>query len=204
MSGATHQRPLHGIVLAATFGAAAACSRGTPLAAPAVSAPPARPLTSDAERFLPLTHDSVLTYAFWLPGASTPEQLILQVERRRPEHASLRSGNEVKRLEYARDGVRLLSGGYLLKLPLSAGAEWAGPAGRVSVTAVGRAVTVPAGRFEGCLETTERSLPGAAPRVIVTTYCPDVGIAKFSVDDGERVERFELKAFGPRVDVNEL
>lgn len=193
------------VLLAATLAAALACAHSAAPTRPApVAAPPSAQLTSDAERFLPLQHDSVLTYAFWSPGATAPEQLILQVERRRPERASLRSGNDVKRVEFVRDGVRLLGGGYLLKLPLSRGSEWPGPAGRVSVTAIDQAVSVPAGTFEGCIETTERSASRESARAIVTTYCPDVGIAKFSVDDGERVERFELKAYGPRVDVNAL
>ena len=59
-----------------------------------------------------------------------------------PEHASLQ-------------GVRLLRGGYLLLAPLSLGAEWTGPVGRVHVSGVDQSVDVSAGHFEGCLETTE-------------------------------------------------
>jgi hypothetical protein len=160
---------------------------------------------SEAERFLPLKHDTVFSYAAWLSESTHPEQLILQVERRSREHASLRSGNSIKRIEFSADGVRLLGGGHLLKLPLSPGAEWAGPAGQVRISAMDQAVQVEAGHFVGCLETTETAGPGGTiPRAIVTTYCPGVGIVKFRIDDGERQERFELKAFGPRVDIDDL
>jgi hypothetical protein len=97
----------------------------------------------------------------------------------------------------------LVTGGYLLKEPFAEGAEWVGPAGRARITSLDRDVDVAAGHFINCLETTERSR-GASPRIIVTTYCPDVGIATISVDDGQREERFELKSFGPHVDINAL
>lgn len=156
------------------------------------------------ERLLPLEHDTVLSYAAWLPESTEPEKLILQVDRRSPDRADLRSGSSIKRLEVLADGVRLLTGGYLLKTPLHQGAEWPGPAGRVRVTAVDQSASVPAGHFTGCLVTTEVAAAGRAMRTISTTYCPDVGIVKFSVDDGEREERFELLSFGPRVDINQL
>jgi hypothetical protein len=160
---------------------------------------------SEAERFLPLKHDTVFSYAAWLSESTHPEQLILQVERRSPGHASLRSGNSIKRIELSADGVRLLSGGYLLKLPLSPGAHWTGPAGQVRISAMDQAVQVEAGAFVGCLETTEiAGAGGATSRAIVTTYCPGVGIVKFRIDAGERQERFELKSFGPRVDIDDL
>lgn len=155
------------------------------------------------ERLLPLEHDTVFTYKAWIPESAQPERLILQVERRATDRADLRSGSSIKRIEFLPDGARLLTGGYLLKAPLELGAEWGGPAGLVRVTAVDQVVQVPAGRFAGCLETTEGGARGSA-RSIVTTYCPGVGIVKFSADDGEREERFELESFGPRVDINKL
>jgi hypothetical protein len=180
---------------------------GTPRAARSTE-PSAAELADDAksaaERFLPLRPDTVFSYSAYRPDSTEPELLILQVERPSPNHANLRSGGSVKRLELVADGVRLVTGGYLLKLPLTEGADWAGPAGRVRVTGVERDTTVTAGHFVGCLETTESDVRGASPRSIVTTYCPGVGIVKFSVDDGDRQERFELKSFGPRVDINSL
>ena len=178
----------------------------------ATSPPPARapePLAQSAEppgveRFLPLRDGFVLSYWVWLPGQQEPEQVIFQVERRSPSRASLRTGQSSKLLELSRDSVRLVTGGALLEAPLTLGAEWSGALGRVRVTAVDRSIEVSAGRFVGCLETTEQGHPGAAERAIVTTYCPDVGIAEIRVDDGEREERFELRSFGPRVDDDAL
>jgi hypothetical protein len=179
-------------------------------AAPAATrgAQPAAAETADAlsaaERFLPLLPDTVFSYSAWSPESAEPTLLILQIDRPSPGHANLRSGGSVKRLELVADGVRLVTGGYLLQLPLTEGADWAGPAGRVRVTGVDRDANVTAGHFVGCLETTESDVRGASPRSIVTTYCPGVGIVKFSVDDGDRQERFELKSFGPRVDINDI
>ena len=181
-----------------------ACAAPPAAQAPAPAAAPEENAVSDAERFLPLHADTVFSYSTWVPENSEPELLILQVERPSPNHANLRSGGSVKRLELVPDGIRLVTGGYLLQLPLSEGADWAGPAGRVRVTGVDRVVTVAAGRFTGCLDTTASDSRGETPRAILTTYCPGVGIVQFSVDDGDRKQRFELKSFGPRVDVNKI
>jgi hypothetical protein len=182
--------------------AAQACTTPEPSSASAAARTAAAPPTSDVERFLPLENGHVLSFKTSASGSAETGLLILQVERRSPEHASLRSGKDSKLVEFVPDGVRLLTGGYLLKAPLAAGAEWAGPAGRVRVTAVDKEVRVAAGHFLGCVETTE--LDVGVGRSIVTTYCPDVGIATFSVAQGGREQRFELMSFGPRVDVNAL
>ncbi len=162
-----------------------------------------QPSAAGVARFLPLEHDTVFTYKAWIPESPVAERLILQVDRKSSERADLRSGNSIKRIEFLPDGARLLTGGYLLKTPLELGAEWTGPAGLVRITAVNQPVQVPAGKFAGCLETSESGAQGSA-RSILTTYCPGVGIVRFSADDGEREERFELESFGPRVDINKL
>jgi hypothetical protein len=156
------------------------------------------------ERFLPLHDGHVLRYRVWLGSGVTPEQVIFQVERLSPSRASLRAGKNVKQLQLGADGIRLVSGGYLLAPPLEPGAEWMGAAGRVQVTATELGVDVPAGHFQGCLATTEVDAQSRPARSIVTTYCPDVGIARIEVDDGERQERFELVTYGPRIDINAL
>jgi hypothetical protein len=63
---------------------------------------------------------------------------------------------------------------------------------------------VSAGRFVGCLETTEGGASGLDARTIVTTYCPDVGIIEMRVEAGDHEERFELRSYGPSVDINAL
>lgn len=197
--------PSLGLLLASALvlAACAEASRGTG-AQSATSVAGSATSGSAVERFLPLKGDTVFSYRAWLPESTAPELLILQVDRPTPTHASLRSGSSIKRIEFVADGVRLVTGGYLLKAPLTQGADWAGPAGRVRITAVEREVNVAAGRFVGCLETTESDTRAGSPRTISTTYCPDVGIVKFSVEAGGRQERFELESFGPRVDIDRL
>lgn len=156
------------------------------------------------ERFMPLRDGFVLSYWVWLPEQQEPEQVIFQVERRSPSRATLRSGKSSKLLELTDSSVRLVTGGSLLQAPLTLGSEWSGAHGRVRITAVDRSIEVSAGRFVGCLETTEVGSHGTGERSIVTTYCPDVGIADMRVDDGDRQERFELKSFGPHVDIDAM
>jgi hypothetical protein len=157
---------------------------------------------SDVERLLPLRDGFVLSYWVSTGASAEREQVIFRVERRSRERASLHTGSRVQRLELAANGVRLLSGGYLLQSPLSVGAEWTGPIGRVRVTAADKSVDVSAGRFVGCLETTEIGGTEPEARTIVTTYCPDVGITEMRVQVGDREERFELRSYGPSVDIN--
>lgn len=179
------------------------CAGSAPLAEPASPAPVIAD-ESGLERFLPLRDGFVLSYWVSTAASAAREQVIFRVERRSPGRASLHAGNRIQRLELAADGVRLLSGGYLLRAPLSLGAEWTGPVGGVRVTAADKSIDVSAGRFVGCLETTE--IGGSEPeaRTIVTTYCPDVGITEMRVQVGDREERFELRSYGPGVDVNAM
>ena len=182
---------------------ALACA-GNP--APSVPPSPAPVVANEGEleRLLPLRDGFVLSYWVWTAASAEPDQVIFRVERRSPERASLRTGNRVQRLELVANGVRLLSGGYLLQTPLSVGAEWTGPIGRVRVTAADKSIEVSAGRFVGCLETTEIGGTEPEARTIITAYCPDVGITEMRVQVGDREERFELRSYGPSVDVNAM
>lgn len=188
---------------AAALSMGAACATGAPPAAPVAAAPQVHG-ASAAERFLPLRDGHVLTYWLWTAASAEKEQVIFRIERRSREHASLHTGSRIQRLELAPNGVRLLSGGYLLQEPLSLGAEWTGPLGRVRITAVDKGLDVSAGRFVGCLETTETGGSGLESRTIITTYCPDVGITDMRVQAGDREERFELRSHGPSVDINAM
>jgi hypothetical protein len=180
------------------------CGGSTPLAATPSPAPAPAHESGGVERLLPLRDGFVLSYWVSTAASAEREQVIFRVERRSPERASLHAGNRIQRLELAADGVRLLSGGYLLRAPLSVGAEWTGPIGRVRVTAADKSIDVSAGRFVGCLETTEVGGSEPEARSIVTTYCPDVGITEMRVQVGDREERFELRSYGPSVDVNAM
>jgi hypothetical protein len=160
--------------------------------------------TPGVERYMPLRDGFVLSYLVSLPDSAERGQVIFQIERRSKTHASLRSGNRAEQLLVTAEAIRRVSGGTLLQAPLALGSEWAGPSGRVRVTALDRHVEVTAGQFTGCLETTETGGQGSSERSIVTIYCPDVGIAEIRVDDAGLEQRFELRSFGPRVDVGEL
>jgi hypothetical protein len=181
----------------------AACAGAAPRAT-AASPAPALVNESGVERFLPLSDGFVLSYWLWTPASAEREQVIFRVERHSRERASLHSGNRVQRLELAANGVRLLSGGYLLQAPLSVDAEWAGAIGRVRVTAADKSIDVSAGRFVGCIETTEKGGSEPEPRTIVTTYCPDVGITEMRVQPVDRDEPSELRSLVPSVYFNAM
>jgi hypothetical protein len=92
----------------------------------------------------------------------------------------------------------------LLKWPIVLGDKWPGAKGStVEVTKVDQQVTVEAGTFEGCVETTER-VGGDAASVLTTTFCPDVGpvivdIREVNPPPGEAPAQLtaRLRAFGP-------
>jgi hypothetical protein len=178
--------------------AACASAPGVPSGAPARS----KPSATDVERFFPLHDGDVLSYLVWIGESEKPEQVIFRVERVGPSRASLRAGDNVKHLALGHDGVRLLTGGHLLAPPLVLGAAWAGAAGQVRIIDTERREDVPAGQFDDCLVTREEDTRTDPPRSIVTSYCPDVGIVRIEVDDTRQAERFELRSFGPGVDID--
>src|SRR5690606_19532466 len=106
-------------------------------------------------------------------------------------------------LHLSPDGIAHAAGGFLLKRPLEVGRQYAGSSGTVRITAVDRAIQVPAGSFVGCLETLEQS--PSPPRSITTIFCPHVGIVLLDVSaetQGELTqETATLKSFGPAVDL---
>jgi hypothetical protein len=117
-------------------------------------------------------------------------------------------GGKVQRLELTAEGIMQATGGYLLKGPLSKGAHWKGQTGDVSVSAMDKSVTVPAGTFQGCVETLEHARLQDAEKKITTVFCPDVGITVLEVQgivNGEYgLERASLKSFGPKVDISDF
>ena len=111
-------------------------------------------------------------------------------------------------VEVKEDGiVRLETSAYLLKAPLSAGAEWPGEGGAtVRIGSLDRMVDVPAGKFVGCIETIEEvaTRPGKNPsRRVTTTYCPDVGVALLHAEmwraSQHTGEHATLRSFGKPV-----
>jgi hypothetical protein len=145
-------------------------------------------------------------YHYATDANGEPGVLLARVRRMDAQHGDLVMGGDTKRFEYAADGVRLLrSGGqspaYLLLEPFQTGTSWRGEhGGTVEVAAAGIAVDVPAGHFEGCLQTVEQR-GGDRPLRVATTFCPEVGIVVLEASTGEHVERAELRSYGPPVDL---
>jgi hypothetical protein len=188
---------LFGPVLAACGGSRAAEQPG---------AKPARTEISDVERYLPLRADTVLAYDTYQENTGERGVLMMQVRRPRLGTVELDVGGRIQRLELDRAGVRLVTGGWLLKAPLSPGARFKGQFGEVEVTSVTTTVQVPAGRFTGCVQTVEQS--ATAQRKVTTVFCPDVGItvleAEGSVGEEYGRERAELRSHGKRVDLDAM
>jgi hypothetical protein len=88
-------------------------------------------------------------------------------------------------------------------VPLEVGASFTGQYGTVKVTRVNLNVVVPAGHFEGCIETEETT---GTSRTL-TRYCPTIGITELEVESlsteapGREVAR--LKSHGPLVDLGQ-
>lgn len=192
----------HGLaVLLGALGLACACGAPPPPPKPAAPA-----VTTSAERFLPLTHDTVFAYETRSEQTGETGLLVLEVRRPAPERAELAVAGNVTRLLVDDTGIRLVTGGWLLKLPLSLGATWPGDFGQVEVTAFDRVVETPAGVFAGCLETTEVQAGTGFSKKTATTYCPNVGIVlrrtEVESDEGSGAEAIRLRSHGPRFDIS--
>lgn len=163
------------------------------------------PLTATfgVESYLPLIDNSVLSFETEVEGSPEKGLLVMQVRRPRLNVAELRIGSKVHRLDLLREGVRAIEGGWLLKLPLDVGATFAGKYGTVKVTHVNRTVKVPAGTFEGCVETEETT---GSSRTL-TRYCPTIGIAELEIEslsaDAPAREVARLKSHGALVDLGQ-
>jgi hypothetical protein len=178
----------------------------TSCASGAKQAPPANSAPADAEyeieKYFPLSAGTVFAYDTFNEDSGEKGLLVFEVFRPRPGRADLKVGGQVKqRLELQSDGISHLEGGYLLKTPLTAGAQWKGRWGTVTVNAVDRAVETPAGHFVGCVETVEED----GTKKATSVYCPEVGLVSLDAEgeneNGYAHERAVLRSFGPRVDL---
>jgi hypothetical protein len=191
-----------GPIAAAAF--ALGCGGATPSTAPA--RPPAE--LRGVARYLPLEDGTVFSYeTSTLPG-NERGLLVLEVRRPRADTAELVVAGRVQRLTITPDAVAHAAGGFLLREPLVAGAQWHGDFGHVRVTRVDASVTVAAGTFAGCVETVEELATRESEKHTTTTFCPGVGIAlrETEVEQGgeHQSERIALKSFGKRFDANAL
>jgi hypothetical protein len=163
--------------------------------------PPAPPSKLGVHRLMPLEDRTVYTYE---TRTDTGERglLMLEIRRPRPDLAELVVAGRARRLTVNAHDIAHVTGGFLLREPLTAGAAWKGDFGRVVITNANRDVEVAAGVFSGCLETLEELVTTEGEKRPTTVFCPGVGIALRETDaekDGlQASERISLKAFGPR------
>ncbi|AUX48059.1 hypothetical protein SOCE26_095860 [Sorangium cellulosum] len=196
--------PLAALALALALlgcgGAPAGAARPT-----AWNAPPEgqQGLTSgtQAERYFPLVDGHIYHYAT-LSDAGGEGLLVARVHRADARRGELRFPSGVKRFEFTPEGViRSDTGVFVLKEPISPGTTWTGEhGGRARIEAVGASVEVPAGRFDGCVQTVEERL-GDRPARYVSTFCPDVGVVAIEATSGASYEKAELKSYAPPVDM---
>ena len=185
---------------------ALACGGSAAPPSTASGAPGAAGPTLPVHRFLPLEDDFVYAYDTSSDRSAERGVLMMHVTRPHAGMVSLQIGQKTHRLELAPQGVRYLAGGWILRAPLALGATWRGEAGTVRISAVDKAVDVPAGKFVGCVETVEETDTGVSRRKVTTTFCPDVGIAALDAEasiDGDLIaERALLRSFGKRIDLS--
>ena len=181
----------------------AACASTPPPAAKPTAEPAA---TTEVSRFLPLVDATVFAYDTTSGVSGQKGLLVLEVRRPRPSMAELVVAGRIRRVEIDATGIRHATGGYLLKPPLALHAKYPGDFGMVEITAVDKTITVPAGTFKDCVETSEELSGSEFSKRTVTVYCPDVGIVARRTDaesnEGAANESLELRSHGPRFDLN--
>jgi hypothetical protein len=187
----------HGWVLAVVF--AVGCGKPPP-----PSAPPKKLATTELNRLMPLEDATVFSYDTVTEPSGERGLLILEIRRPRPDMAELIVAGRTRRLIVNAHDIAHATGGYLLKQPLTVGATYKGDFGNVRVTGVDKSVTLPAGAYTGCLETTEEAVSNEGEKRTVTLFCPGVGIAQRETEAEQEgmsaTERISLKSFGPRFD----
>lgn len=182
--------------------ALAGCGGG-PTEAPAWLAPTDGAVKKDIasgtalERFFPLVDGMVYQYT---TENEMGEQglLMARVVRSSERSGELRYPTRSRRIDYQPDGVMAEINGdrvYILKEPLSAGASWRGEhGGTTRVLSVSATAEVPAGHFDGCVQTLEERL-GDHPVKYATTFCPGVGVVLLEAATGANFERAALKSY---------
>lgn len=156
---------------------------------------------SDVQRLMPLEHDTVFAYNTTSENGTTGIYVI-EVGRPRSTMAELKVAGNVVRRYISADGIQAPGGGYVLRTPLSAEAEWRGEFGEVKVKSMSRSIKVPAGEFGNCVETFEEAETPAYTKTATSVFCPGIGMVYYLLEgeqNGVKVsEKLELKSFGPR------
>jgi hypothetical protein len=156
---------------------------------------------TDVQRLMPLEHNTVFAYNTTSEDGTTGIYVI-EVGRPRSTMAELKVAGNVVRRYISADGIQAPGGGYVLRIPLSADAEWRGEFGEVRVKSMSRSIKVPAGEFGNCVETFEEAETAAYTKSATSVFCPGIGMVYYLLEgeqNGVKVsEKLELKSFGPR------
>jgi hypothetical protein len=156
---------------------------------------------SALERFFPLVDGMIYQYVTE-NELGEPGLLIARVARSEEKSGELRFPTGVKRFSFAPEGVFVEAAGgpvYLLKAPLVAGSSFRGEHGGLTrIQSTSAAVDVPAGHFDGCIQTLEER-SGDRPVRYATTFCPAVGVVLLEVASGASLERAALKSYAEPV-----
>jgi len=156
---------------------------------------------TDVQRLFPLEHNTVFSYAT-TDEAGLTGIYVMEVSRPRSTMAELKVAGNVFRRYISADGIQAPGGGYILRSPLTAEAEWKGEFGDVSVKSLSRSIKVPAGDFGNCVETRESVDTPNFTKTATSVFCPGIGMVYYLVE-GEQTgvkvsQKLELKSFGPR------
>ena len=156
---------------------------------------------TDVQRLFPLEHNTVFSYAT-TDEAGTTGIYVMEVGRPRSTMAELKVAGNVFRRYISADGIQAPGGGFILRSPLTADAEWKGEFGEVRVKSMSRDIKVPAGQFGNCVETLESAETPAYTKTATSVFCPGIGLVFYQVEgeqDGvQLLQKLELKSFGQR------
>lgn len=196
------------IALAALTLPSMACG-AAPTAGPADASLPAAnpeahataPSGSALERFFPLV-DGMLYQYVTENDQGDRGVLVARVARTEATRGELRLPSAVKRFRFANDGVILESAAgpvYLLKEPVTVGASFRGEhGGQTRIASASASVSVPAGHFDGCLQTIEERA-GDRPLRYTSTYCAGTGLVLLEATSSGSFERASLRSYGAPV-----
>lgn len=175
---------------------------------PAVADAPGATRIDGIERYFPLADGMVYTYEVTREPIGVGDRVLIKVRRSTPQHATLLTGSRTRALTIQLGSIQRDGAGYVLREPLSVGAQWPGEnGGKTRVVDINARVTVPAGTFSGCVKTVEDVGAEGESRV-ESVFCPDVGIAQLVVHESHgsstAVQRFQLLTYGPPVDLSTI
>ncbi|TKD13148.1 hypothetical protein [Polyangium fumosum] len=183
----------------------AACGPATPEPRPSFTTPGEGVVDVSSgtpiERYFPIVHGNLWHYETTSDDGARG-LLLVRARRTSAFEGELVTPKGARRVAFTSEGVALLGRSvYVLRAPVVVGMSWTGEhGGGTRIVAVGQSVTVPAGRFEGCVVTVEER-GGDVPVRYTTTFCPDVGITVLDVEARVGHERAELRSYGPPVNI---